>query len=284
MGHSGVTGRKRSRHGGRGHVVGLTGGWFAGLLWAAAVGAVAGAVLLWSRVRGPRTVRAVARVGMIVLCQVTAVLVVMVGVNDQYGFYASWDDLLGSANTGGGLATAGPGPYPHPAAPDYRATFHALSQGFRQATVRGWAAGTKGDVIVWLPPQYGAKEYAHTRFPVIEILHGIPGTPHSFLRGMRLGRIMRDEIAAGRAEPAILVLPTITPDRVNTGCADVPGRSRVATWLTVDVVKSVTRNFRALPAVAQTRRDSGRWAQCGTRDSRKRCEGEESVGESHASQ
>ncbi len=227
--------------------MGLTSTWFTALLFVAAIGAVAGAVLLWQRVRGPRPVRLAARLGMIVMCQLTAILVVMVVVNNQYGFYASWDDLLGSANSGG-RPTAGPGAPPTPAVPDYRAKFTAYSQGFERATVRGWHSGTKGDVIVWLPPQYGKKEFAHTRFPVIEVLHGIPGTPHSFLRGMRLGRIMEDQITAGRAEPAILVLPTITPDRVNTGCADVPGKSRVATWLTDDVVRTVNRNFRTLPA------------------------------------
>lgn len=226
--------------------MGLTSRSFAGLLVAVAAAAVVGAVLLWPRVRGPRTVRALARVAMIVLCQFTAVLVVMVTANNQYGFYASWDDLLGDANSGGH-------PAPHatpttPAVPDYRVSFTSYSQGFRRASVRGWHSHTKGDVIVWLPPQYGRPEFAHTRFPVIEVLHGIPGTPHSFLRGMRLGQVMREQIAAGRAEPAILVLPTITPDRVDTGCADVPGKSDVATWLTDDVVRTVQRNFRTLPA------------------------------------
>ncbi|MFI0900172.1 alpha/beta hydrolase [Streptomyces sp. NPDC020983] len=228
--------------------MGLTSGWFAVLLVAAAVAAVAGALVLWPRVRGPRPVRLGARVGLIALCQLTAILVVMVTVNNQYGFYASWDDLLGRANSGGGRPAAGPGASPAPEVPDYAVTFTAYAQGFRRATVRGWASGTEGDVIVWLPPQYGRKEFAHTRFPVIEVLHGIPGTPHSFLRGMRLGQVMQAQIAAGRAEPAILVLPTITPDRVDTGCADVAGRSRVATWLTDDVVKTVSRNFRTLPA------------------------------------
>lgn len=227
--------------------MGLTGSWFAALLCAAAIAAVAGAVVLWSRVRGPRPLRLAARLGMIVLCQVTAILVVMVVVNDENGFYASWDDLLGSANSGG-HPTATASAAQTPAVPDYRARFTAYSQGFERASVRGWDSGTRGDVIVWLPPQYAKKEFAHTRFPVIEVLHGIPGTPHSFLRGMRLGQIMQDQITAGRAEPAILVLPTITPDRVNTGCADVPGKSRVATWLTDDVVKTINRNFRTLPA------------------------------------
>lgn len=229
--------------------MGLTSTWFVALLLVAVVAAVAGAVLLWPRVPGPGPARLAAHVGMIILCQLTAILFVMVTVNNQYGFYASWDDLLGSANTGGHPAVgASPTGTPVPSVPDYRTDFHPYSQGFQRASVRGWHAGTKGDVIVWLPPQYGKKEFAHTRFPVIEVLHGIPGTPHSFLRNMRLGRIMQREISEGRAEPAILVLPTITPDRVDTGCADVPGRSKVATWLTDDVVHAVNRNFRSLPA------------------------------------
>lgn len=227
--------------------MGLTSRWFAIVLIALTIGAVAAAVVLWPRVRGPHPLRVASRVGMIILCQVTAVFVVMVTINNQYGFYASWDDLLGNANSGG-RPSATPAGTPSPAVPDYRVTFTPYSQGFERATVRGWASGTKGDVIVWLPPQYSKKEFAHTRFPVIEVLHGIPGTPHSFLRGMRLGRIMQDQITAGRAEPAILVLPTITPDRVNTGCADVPGKSKVATWLTKDVVTTINHNFRTLPA------------------------------------
>ncbi|NJP42464.1 alpha/beta hydrolase [Actinacidiphila epipremni] len=226
--------------------MGLTSGWFAALLVAAAVAAVAGALLLWPRVRGPRPVRFGARIGLILLCQVTAIALVMVTVNNQYGFYASWDDLLGRANSGGG--TPAPGASATPQVPDYTVKFTPYTQGFQRATVRGWHSGTKGDVIVWLPPQYAKPGFAHTRFPVIEVLHGIPGTPHSFLRGMRLGRIMQDQIAAGRAEPAILVLPTITPDRVDTGCADVAGKSEVATWLTDDVVATIAHNFRTLPA------------------------------------
>lgn len=235
--------------------MGLTSGWFAALLVAAAVAAVAGALLLWpggtSQAKpwgsAGRLLRFGARVGLIVLCQVTALLVVMVTVNNQYGFYASWDDLLGRANSGGGRSAA-PAASAVPEVPDYGVRFTPYSQGFQRASVRGWHSGTKGDVIVWLPPQYAKRESAHTRFPVIEVLHGIPGTPHSFLRAMRLGRIMQDQITAGRAEPAILVLPTITPDRVNTGCADVAGRSRVATWLADDVVATIAHNFRTLPA------------------------------------
>jgi pimeloyl-ACP methyl ester carboxylesterase len=226
-------------------VVGLTSRWFAILLFVVTAAAVAGAVLLWSHVRGPRPLQVAVRVGMIVVCQITAIVVVMVTVNNKYGFYASWDDLLGNANAGG---KATPTATPTPSRPDYRVKFTSYSQGFQRASVRGWESGTKGDVIVWLPPQYDKKEFAHTRFPVIEVLHGIPGTPHSFLRGMRLGRLMQDQITAGRAEPAILVLPTITPDRVDTGCTDVPGKSKVGTWLTDDVVKTVERNFRTLPA------------------------------------
>ncbi len=229
--------------------MGLTSSWFAWLLLVAAVAAVVGALRLWPRVPGPAALRTAARVGLIVVCQVTAILLVMVAANNKYGFYASWDDLLGSANTGGGRTVAAhSSATTPPAVPNYRVRFTSYTEGFRKATVHGWHSGTKGDVIVWLPPQYGKPEFAHTRFPVIEVLHGIPGTPHSFLRGMRLGEIMQGQITAGRAEPAILVLPTITPDRIDTGCSDVAGRSKVATWLTDDVPRTISANFRTLPA------------------------------------
>lgn len=230
--------------------MGLTGPWFFVTLVAAAAGAVAGAVLLWPRIPGARLARTAARVGLIVLCQATAVLIVMVGINNKFGFYASWDDLLGQANTGGKgqASTAARARTTPPTEAELTVAFGSYGQGFQRATVHGARSGASGDVLVWTPPQYDERAYAHTRFPVIEVLHGLPGTPQSFLRGFRLGHLMEQQITAGRAEPAILVLPTITPGRVDTGCADVPGKGQVGTWLAHDVPEVVEHNFRALPA------------------------------------
>ncbi|MEU6971842.1 hypothetical protein AB0A71_29710 [Kitasatospora aureofaciens] len=66
------------------------------------------AMVFWSRVRGPRFVRAIA---VIAFCQLTAVLVVFVMVNNSNLIYGSWSDLFG---TGKHVRAA-------PAAPRHRA-------------------------------------------------------------------------------------------------------------------------------------------------------------------
>ncbi|QNA75135.1 esterase family protein [Streptomyces sp. So13.3] len=228
--------------------MGLTSPLFFVVLIVAAVVAVAGAVLLWGRVPGPRLVRLPARVGMIVVCQLTAVFVVMAGVNNQYGFYASWDDLLGGGSGGGSMNTSAKHKAPPPGPAQLTVKFAPYAQGFRKADVPGAKSGASGDVMVWTPPQYDKKEYANTRFPVIVVLHGLPGSPRSFLRAMRLGQIMERQITEGKAEPAILVLPTITPKGAKAGCADAPGRGKGGTWLAQDVPDVVAHNFRTLPA------------------------------------
>ena len=53
------------------------------------------------RVSGPRPVRAVARLSMIGVSQVMAILLCGVVVNNYYGLYASWDDLLGDTGSPG---------------------------------------------------------------------------------------------------------------------------------------------------------------------------------------
>ncbi|WP_239135473.1 hypothetical protein [Streptomyces sp. SID12488] len=60
---------------------------------------VIGTMLLWARIPGPRLVRALTRLVMILLCQLTAISVVAVWMNNSYGLYSSWDDLLGTPTT-----------------------------------------------------------------------------------------------------------------------------------------------------------------------------------------
>ena len=55
-----------------------------------AVAAVGGTLVAWSRVRGPAALRVLQRVGLVVLCQLTAVGVVGVTINRLDGFFATW--------------------------------------------------------------------------------------------------------------------------------------------------------------------------------------------------
>ncbi len=66
-----------------------------------AVAAPVAALLLWSRVRGAGGVQMAQRLGLVLSCQLTAVLLASVVLNHQFAFYESWSDLFGS--DGGGV-------------------------------------------------------------------------------------------------------------------------------------------------------------------------------------
>ena len=76
------------------------------LLAVLAVGLPAATYLLWSRLRGPRVVRAATRVGLLGLSQVTAVLMVAALINDYGYFYGSWSELLGGSTRDGRVVHA----------------------------------------------------------------------------------------------------------------------------------------------------------------------------------
>ncbi|HET8602277.1 MAG TPA: alpha/beta hydrolase-fold protein [Segeticoccus sp.] len=63
--------------------------------------------LLWGRVRGPRPVRAGARLGMLGAGQVATLLLVAALANDYGQFYTSWGDLVGSPGGGISIRTYG---------------------------------------------------------------------------------------------------------------------------------------------------------------------------------
>lgn len=199
--------------------------------------AMLAALLLWNRLPGPGWLRWTARVLMIGLCQLTAICVVATWINGSLGLYASWDDLLGTTN-GNGSTMTGP--------PAGRATFTLGEDGTRSTYFRGTRSKLAGQVIVWTPPEYSAPGAEKTRFPVLTLLHGYPGSPRSWTELGDMPRALEDLARLGATHPFILVIPEIDPGGVNTDCSDVPGH-RVATWLADDVPALVARHFRTLP-------------------------------------
>ncbi|RFU41497.1 esterase [Actinomadura logoneensis] len=225
----------------------------------AALAAPLGCLAAWNRVPGPRAARAAARLGMIALCQATALLVVGTLLNRSLHLYPTWADLLGTAGRGGDIEAAGP-TLTRPAGG------RGLDEGgFRfdrdsrthVGHPRGAGSGIRAEVRVWLPPQYDDPRYRGRRFPVIELLPGFPGSSWTWFGALHVAGELEKAMRNGQAKPYILVSPTITvePGR-DTECADIPGGPRVATWLTTDVRTAVTRDFRALP-------DAGAWAAMG---------------------
>ncbi|MFJ8112176.1 alpha/beta hydrolase [Streptomyces sp. NPDC096132] len=230
----------------------LTGSTFLSTLVALSVVAVALPLALWSRIRGPRVLRGVARVLMLMFAQGTAVALVFVLVNNANNLYDNWSDLLGTSDhvqQAADLGADGTGGIALSRLPRVRQHFTRAGGGVRVTQLQGRVSGVDAEVYVWLPPQYGEPAYAHHRFPVVELLPGYPGSPKSWFGSLHAPAQLAPLMREGKVAPFILVAPrtTLLPG-VDTGCANVPGTVNADTWLSVDVPKMVMDNFRAQPA------------------------------------
>ncbi|MFL6053097.1 MAG: alpha/beta hydrolase [Actinoallomurus sp.] len=212
-----------------------------------AFAAPVGCALLWGRLRGMGAWPV--RIALLLVCQVTAILLAGVGLNDHFQFFASWNDLIGQNGADAPIQQQNGGSQPLA-----RGLSKRLRNDFRpdrndqalSAQLVGAKSGIRSRIWVWLPPQY--HEHPQQRFPVVELFPGFPGTPVTWFHTMQGPKKLQEAIKKGAAQPYILVVPTITvvPGH-DTECTNVPRGPKVATWLTGDVRRIVTENFRALP-------------------------------------
>jgi S-formylglutathione hydrolase FrmB len=103
---------------------------------------------------------------------------------------------------------------------------------------------------VYLPPQYFQKRYAHTRFPVLELLHGSPGTPTNWVYQINIAGIMDKLISSNLVGPMIVVLPAINSGGHFEDCVDSPG-ALDDTYISQDVPRDVRARFRAATTPAE---------------------------------
>lgn len=109
-------------------------------------------------------------------------------------------------------------------------------------TVAGRASGLTMPMYVYLPAAYDS---GTTRFPVIEALHGYPGSPRSWLRKLNAQAVLDREIAAGRMAPTVVLFPYQTPNQLlDTECTNLRGGPRAETFLTVDVPAFARGHYR----------------------------------------
>ncbi|WP_438292177.1 alpha/beta hydrolase [Streptomyces sp. HUAS TT7] len=231
----------------------LTGTPFLVIAILAAVAALLLPLVLWTRIGGPAFVRWVSRLLMLGFAQVTAILVVFLFVNNANGLYDTWDDLLGGGNHVNAAPDLGPdGTGGRNAAnePKVKQKFepytNKVGKGVMKTTLKGQVSGVEGDVAVWLPPQYNDPAYKDKTFPVVELLPGYPGSIGAWFGTLKTQEQLTPMMEKGEVAPFILVSPRTTLlDGKDTGCANVPGVVNADTWLSVDVRKMVTDNFRA---------------------------------------
>ncbi|MCW2948391.1 MAG: hypothetical protein JWR24_5108 [Actinoallomurus sp.] len=220
-------------------------------------------LLLWNRIPGPRAVRIPVRVGFLILGEALATLALLVSLNISYGgLVVSWKDLIGAQSTKGAHLSGQVGQvtlHPVAVATTQRLSGHqrftpAGYGGFIKTTLTGVKSGITSQVYVWLPSQY--TKNPHQQFPVLELLHGVPDSPGAWMGPMNLAAHMKAAISSGTTNPAILVVPEVTPIANHTApddneeCSDIPGDAKLDTWLTQDVRQMVLDNFRAIDSAA----------------------------------
>ncbi|MFJ6383261.1 alpha/beta hydrolase [Kitasatospora sp. NPDC092039] len=230
------------------------------------------ALLFWGKVGGPRPVRYLTRIVMIMFCQVTAVLMVFVMVNNANLIYGNWDDLLGTGNHVRAVPVVAPvDPVATPGAPSADAAKEPpkIKQSFggvndplvpndvQRTELKGQVSGVDGEVLVWLPPQYNDPAFKDKKFPVVELIPGYPGSSSTWYGTLKVSEQLKPLMQQGKVAPFILVSPrTKLLNNQDAGCTDIPGKINADAWVTRDVPQMVLDNFRADPS-------ADRWAIAG---------------------
>ena len=113
--------------------------------------------------------------------------------------------------------------------------------------VTGHTSHITREVYVYLPPQYFQTAYRHYRFPAIELLHGSPGQPASWIDVMDAIPTYLKLLADGRATPAVLVMPdTDGGMHYALQCLNYPGGLQDMTYVGVEVPDWASHNLRVM--------------------------------------
>ncbi|WP_375486162.1 alpha/beta hydrolase [uncultured Jatrophihabitans sp.] len=163
-------------------------------------------------------------------------------VNDYYAYYQSWSQL--SSDLSGSYSNFN-------ATPAAIRTASAAGDGHVESVLlRGSISGITRRGLVYLPPQYSEPAYAHTAFPVVELVHGTPGDPLRWIVQMRVAHVLDQLIDDHRMGPVIAVMPAMATGRHYEECVDAP-KALDDTYLTRDVRADVLARFRASPVPAE---------------------------------
>jgi len=163
-------------------------------------------------------------------------------VNVYYGYYQTWGQL--AADLSGSYV-----PYRTNAMPR-RGVDHIIAGRVVTMKLPGTRSGITRQGMVYLPPQYDEPRFAHTRFPVLELIHGSPGQPSDFFAHMDLAGLLDKLIGHHMMGPVIVVTPQMNVGRDYQEGVDGP-HARDDTYLTYDVRQDVLAHLRASTDPAQ---------------------------------
>jgi len=219
-------------------------------------------VLMW---RMLATRRAAFRVLAACLAFIPAMVFGVLAVNKYYGYYQTWGAMIADFTQQDTSAASG---LPHiKVTADSRSgtldgsrasLLAAQRHGYLvRETVTGQRSGLTRMVYVYLPPQYFRPAYRAYRFPVIELIHGQPGTPQDWISVVGVTRAFEQLLAARRAQPAVLLMPDANGGRqISLQCLNQAGGPQDMTYLAVDLPAQIARTLRVS-------RPGGAWGVAG---------------------
>jgi enterochelin esterase-like enzyme len=206
-----------------------------------------GALLWWVAVAK----QVVFRVFASCLAFIPAMMFGVAAVNKYYDYYQTWgaaiSDLTGGSAGLPKLAAGG-------------LTKKKLQQDLNRSTneaedaqfgtvfetmVTGPKTHITRDVLVYLPPQYFQKAYAHYRFPAIELLHGSPGDPSAWINVLDVTTDFLGLLTNHQVQPAVLVMPdTDGGQRYSLQCLNNPGGLQDMTFVAREVPEAIYTALR----------------------------------------
>ncbi len=213
-----------------------------------------GTIVFWPRLARPNWRAVGGRAVLLLATQVAVFAAVALAVNQSFGFYASWDDLLGRETDQGVVVDHSKGAHR-----DFRVLStqsvsvpggHMPRVGgqIQKIGVVGKKSGITSPAYVYLPPEYFQPRYAKRTFPVVVVLTGYPGTAKALVDKLNFPDTAHGLARDGRAQPMILVMlrPTVAPPR-DTECVDVPGGPQTETFFARDLPTALAGHYRVGP-------------------------------------
>ncbi|WP_030265506.1 alpha/beta hydrolase [Streptomyces sp. NRRL B-24484] len=224
---------------------------------------LAATVLWWPRLARTSWQAVLGRIAALLTTQFAVLCAIGLAANNYFAFYSSWDDLLGTGDTGPVSVQASVEGRPASAAPVVKAQLLGKepveggsggpeqSGEIQSVRITGSHSGLSTDAYVYLPPQYFQSAEAHKRFPAAVVMTGFPGDAKNLITRLNYPSAALQLMRSGKMQPTVLVLMRPSPAMpADTECEDIPGGAQSETYFTKDVPRVIAESFRVASAPA----------------------------------
>ncbi|GAA1118449.1 MULTISPECIES: alpha/beta hydrolase [Kitasatospora] len=237
--------------------MGLTSSTVLAIATALAVLLLAATVLWWPRLARTTWTAVLGRIAALLTTQLAVLCAIGLVANNYFAFYSSWDDLLGTGDTGPVSVQASVEGRPAAAVPVVKAQLlgkepvEGGSGGpertgeIQSVRITGSHSGLSTDAYVYLPPQYFQPADAQKRFPAAVVMTGFPGDAKNLITRLNYPSAALQLMQSGKMQPTVLVLMRPSPAMpADTECEDIPGGAQSETYFTKDVPRVVAESYR----------------------------------------